>query len=149
MDRRALWATVHGVTKSRTQLKWLSMNFFIGIPMWLSCKDTTCQCRRCGFDPWVGKVPWRKKWQPTPVFLPGKSHGQRSLTGYSPWACKESDVTERTHTSLLGVEGWLLAFSGIHFKISHVPYGHILRTVTSCFHHHPLQGLLFKSLFLV
>ena len=47
------------------------------------------------FDPWVGKIPWRKKWQTTSVFLPGKSHGQRSLVGYSPWGCKKSDVTER------------------------------------------------------
>ena len=45
------------------------------------------------FDPWVGKIPWRRKWQPTPVFLPGKCHGQRSLVGYSPWGCKESDMT--------------------------------------------------------
>ena len=43
------------------------------------------------FDPWVGKIPWRRKWQPTPEFLPGKSHGQRSLVDYSPWGCKESD----------------------------------------------------------
>jgi len=43
-----------------------------------------CQCRRRGFDPWVGKLPWRRGWQPTPVFLPGESHGQRSLAGYSP-----------------------------------------------------------------
>ena len=50
-----------------------------------------------GFDPWVGKIPWRRKWQPTPVFLPGKSHGQRSLTGYSPWSHKELDMTEPTH----------------------------------------------------
>ena len=47
------------------------------------------------FDPWVGKIPWRRKWQPTPVFLPGKSHGLRSLVGCSPWGCKESDTTER------------------------------------------------------
>ena len=45
--------------------------------------------RRRGFDPWVRKIPWRRKWQPAPVFSPGKSHGQRSLAGYSPWACKE------------------------------------------------------------
>ena len=45
------------------------------------------------FDPWVGKIPWRRKWQPTPVLLPGKSHGQRSLVGYSPWGRKESDMT--------------------------------------------------------
>ena len=47
-----------------------------------------------GFNPWVGNIPWRRKWQPTPVFLPGESHGQRSLAGYSPWGCKESDMTE-------------------------------------------------------
>jgi len=45
-----------------------------------------------GFDPWIGKIPWRKEWQPNPVFLPGKSHGQRSLAGCSPWGCKESDT---------------------------------------------------------
>ena len=44
--------------------------------------------RKDGFDPWVGKIPWRREWQPTPVFLPGKSHGQRSLVGYSPWVTK-------------------------------------------------------------
>ena len=46
------------------------------------------QCRRPGFDFWVRKVPWRKKWQPTPVFLPGESHGQRNLADYSPCGCK-------------------------------------------------------------
>ena len=51
---------------------------------------------RPGFSPWVGKIPWRKAWQPTPVFLPGESHGQRSLTGYSPWGHKESDTAEAT-----------------------------------------------------
>ena len=49
-------------------------------------------------DPWVGKTPWRKKWQPTPAFLPGKSHGQRNLVGYSPWGCKELDPTEQLNT---------------------------------------------------
>ena len=49
------------------------------------------------FDPWVGKIPWRRKWQPTPVFLPRKSHGQRTLVGCSSWDYKESDVTERLH----------------------------------------------------
>ena len=50
--------------------------------------------RRLGFHVWVGKIPWRRKWQLTPVFLPGKSHGQRSLAGYSPWSCKELDMTQ-------------------------------------------------------
>ena len=61
-------------------------------------KEPTCQCRtgkRRGFDPWVGKLPWRRKWQPTPVFLPGKSHGQRSLVGYSPWDHIKADTTEQ------------------------------------------------------
>ena len=49
---------------------------------------------RRGFDPWVRKIPWRRAWQPTPVFLPGKFHGQRSLAGYSPWGHEESDATE-------------------------------------------------------
>ena len=50
---------------------------------------------RHGLNLWVGKIPWRRAWQPTPVFLPGESHGQRSLTGYSPWYFKESDTTEQ------------------------------------------------------
>ena len=54
------------------------------------------RCKGWGFDPWVGKIPWRRKWPPTPGFLPGESHGQRSLGGYSPWGCKESDTTEHT-----------------------------------------------------
>ena len=59
------------------------------------------QCRRPGFDPWVGKIPWRRKWQPTPVLLPGESHGQRSLVGYSPRSRKESDMTEQLHTLMV------------------------------------------------
>ena len=64
-----------------------------------SGKELTCQYKRLkrhGFDPWVRKTPWRRKWQPTPVFLPGESHGQRSLESYSPWSCKEVDLTEAT-----------------------------------------------------
>ena len=53
-----------------------------------SGKESTCQYRRFRFDPWTGKIPWRRKWQPTPVFLPGKSHEQRSMVGYSPWGRK-------------------------------------------------------------
>ena len=52
--------------------------------------------KSCGFHPWLRKIPWRRNWQPTPVFLPGKSHGLRSLAGYSPWGHKESDMTEVT-----------------------------------------------------
>ena len=49
---------------------------------------------RCGFRPWVWKIPWSREWQPTPVFLPGESHGQGNLAGYDPWGCKGSDVAE-------------------------------------------------------
>ena len=61
-------------------------NYYIkmGLPMWLSGKECTCQCGKCGFTPWVGKIPWSRKWQPTPGILPGKSHGQRSLMGHIP-----------------------------------------------------------------
>ena len=70
-----------------------------GLPWWLRWYRICLQCRRPGFDPWVRKIPWRRKWLPTPVFLPGEFHGQRSLEGYSPWGCKESDMTEQhTHT---------------------------------------------------
>ena len=58
-----------------------------GFPGGASGKEPACQCRRYKrnrFGPWVGKIPWRRAWQPPPVFLPGESHGQRSLVGYSP-----------------------------------------------------------------
>ena len=68
-------------------------------------KELACQCRRhkkCGFSPWVEKIPWSRKWPPTPIFLPGKFHGQKSLVGYSPWGHKELDTTEHlcTHMQL-------------------------------------------------
>ena len=65
-----------------------------GFPSGSDGKSICLQCGRPGFDPWVVKMPWRRKWQPTPVPLPGKSHGWRSLVGYSPWGRKESDMTE-------------------------------------------------------
>ena len=54
------------------------------------------QCGRLGFDPWVRKIPWKRKWQPTPVFLPGEFHGERSFVGYSPCGHKELDMTDNT-----------------------------------------------------
>ena len=56
----------------------------------------SASCKRPGFDPWVVKIPWRREWQPMPVFLPGEFHGQRSLAGYGPWGHKELDMTEPT-----------------------------------------------------
>ena len=70
-----------------------------GLPRWLSDKESARQCRRYrarGFDPWIRRSPWRRKWQPTPVSLPGKSYGQRSLVCYSPKDRKESDTTEQS-----------------------------------------------------
>ena len=66
-------------------------------PWWFRQWRVCLQCRRSRFDPWVGKIPWRRKWQPTPVSLPGKSQWQRSLAGYSPQGCKELDTTEQLH----------------------------------------------------
>ena len=66
-----------------------------GIPLWFSSTESTCNAGDMPYNPWVGKIIWKRKWQPTPVFLPGESHGQRSLAAYSPWGCKESNVTGR------------------------------------------------------
>ena len=63
-------------------------------------KNPSANAGDARFDPWVGKIPWGRKWQLTPVFLPGESHGQRSLEGYTPWCSKESDMTEHLNTSL-------------------------------------------------
>ena len=63
---------------------------------WLRWLRICLQCRRPGFDPWIGKIPWRRKLQPTPAFLPGEFHEQRNLAGYSPWGRRESDTTKRS-----------------------------------------------------
>ena len=82
-----------------------------GFPGGSAGKEPARQCRRLRrlrFNIWIGKISWRRKWQPAPVFLPGKFHGQRSLAGYSPWGCKESDTTERLGT----ISFWLLYSTG-------------------------------------
>ena len=66
------------------------LNCLFWLPEWLSGKESMCQCRRCWFDPWIRNIPWRRKWLPPPVFLPGKAHGQRSLAGYSWWSRKRA-----------------------------------------------------------
>ena len=88
-------SSVHGILQARI-LEWVTISDYKAIISQLSgyriClqkKKRIClQCRRPGFDPWVRKIPWRRKWQPPPAFLPGESHEQRSLAGYSPWGCK-------------------------------------------------------------
>ena len=89
----AFWRR-HGWTNLDPALKELTHQ---GLPRWHSGKESAW---RPGFDPWAGKIPWRRKWQSTPVLLPGKSHGRKSLAGYRPWDHKESDTTEQmsTHT---------------------------------------------------
>ena len=72
-----------------------SIDAVIGLPKRFSGKESACQCRRLKFDPYIRKILWRRKWQSSSVSLPGKSHGQRCLAGYSLWACKESDMTWR------------------------------------------------------
>ena len=69
-----------------------------GLPRWLRQSRICLQCRRPGFNPWVRKTPWRRAWQPTPELWPGEFHGQRSLAGYSPWDCRESDDEHLTFT---------------------------------------------------
>ena len=83
------------------------------------------------FDPWIGKIPWRRKWQPTPVLLPGESHGWRSLVGYSSWGHKESDTTEQfyslTHSPTQSESWWRTEEPGMLYspwgrKESHTTY---------------------------
>ena len=94
------WCSKWGCKESDTteQLNWTELKTIIGytptwVPRWHRGKESTCQSKRSGLDPSVGKIPGRRKWQPTPVFLPGKSHGQRSLVDCSPWGRKASDMT--------------------------------------------------------
>jgi len=65
----------------------------MGLPWWLSGKESACQCRRHRFHPWIRKIPWRRKWQLTLVFLTGKSHGHRCLVATVHGVTKEADTT--------------------------------------------------------
>ena len=95
-----IWATREAQTLGIKKV----LPITLGFPGGTSGKESTYQHRRHKrprFDPWLGKIPWRKAWQPIPVFLPGESHGQRSLVGYSPQGHKESDTTTETmHTHI-------------------------------------------------
>ena len=90
---------VRVTAKINLEILGLHREIYMGFPAGTSGKELTCKCRRHKrrrFSPWVRKIPWRRAWQPTLVLLPGESHGQRSLVGYSPQGCKESDITEAT-----------------------------------------------------
>jgi len=96
----------------------LIFTFECHFPGGTSGKESTCQCRRCRFHPCVGKIPWRRKWQPTPVFLPGKSHRQRSLVGYSPWGHKELNMTAHTDTHCHNPDAIKLNLAQMWLRIS-------------------------------
>ena len=107
MDREALRAVFHGVAKSRTRLSnWTELiSFVLGFspPLFHFYLDPACQCKRCKrcrFDSWVGKIPWRRTWHSTPVFLPRKSHRQKNLVGYSHKVAKSQTQLKplNTHT---------------------------------------------------
>ena len=93
--RQDCWSGLPFPTPGTTINKFLLKN--TGLPWWLRWLSVCRQRGRPGFDPWVGKIPWRRKWQPTPVLLPEVSYGWTSLVGYSPWGCKKLDTTERLH----------------------------------------------------
>ena len=87
-----------------------------GLPWWLSGKGSAFQCRRCRFDPWVSKIPWRRKWQPALVLLPGKSHGQKGLEGYSLWDCREPVLNNNKWTPRFSLN-WLSSSSLPFFRM--------------------------------
>ena len=104
MDCSLPGSSVHGIFQARVQ-EWAAIAFSkllllmaniecLGFTGGSNSKESACNARRHRFDPWVGKNAWRREQLPTPVFLPGKSHGQRSLEVYSPWSHEESDTTE-------------------------------------------------------
>ena len=92
-------------------------------------KESACQCRRPGFDPWVRKIPWRRSLQPTPVFLPGEFHGQRSLVGYSPWGHKELDTTEQPTQQYIYVYVYIYMHTHTH---THTLFSILFRIMIHC-----------------
>ena len=110
-----------GITKNLTNLS--DFQFHKGFPGGLLVKNLPAnagESKRHGFDPWVGKIPQRRKWQPTPVFLPGKSYGQRSLVGYSPQGHKELETADQ-----LNMHTWhqkMLQFHSFTFQFSSFTY---------------------------
>ena len=126
----------------------------MGLPRWLSGKELTCQYRRHkrrGFHPWVRKIPWKRAWQPTPVFLPGESLGQRSLVGSNPWGHRVrhncSDLARMLesdrlplHREVTGVGSFLTSLQGLTMLLIHKLYLGVSRSHHRC--------ILFFSLFL-
>ena len=96
---------------------------FMRLPWWLRRWRICLQCRRLGFDHWWGKILWRRKWQPTAVFLPGKSHGHRSLADYSSQGCKESETAE--HSTAQGIFRFFIFPRFLIFSQRHISYSRL------------------------
>ena len=112
------------------------------------------ETQRWEFDSWVGTIPWSGRWQPTPVFLPGQFHGQRTLKGYSSWGCKESDMTEQAHTKFNQKPGSasemsVLLYSSVslqyHAGLIIIDLEYVLLTVDSVFSYYTFLKCLFLS----
>ena len=94
-NQDAIFMQMSKLIKEKQERVTISLSWYICHPHHMGSHYFLCCCCCCiSIDPWDGMIPWRRKWQSTPVFLPGKSHGQRSLQGYSPWGSKKSDTTE-------------------------------------------------------
>ena len=114
-------------------------------PLWCTDKESACQCRRCKgskLNPCVGKLHWGRTWEPTPILLPGKFHGQRSAAGYSPWGRKEWDVTECAHTQTQHRQIYLLGELNIHRDKGIW----ILGIIDQSYHECKIQKILFSGL---
>ena len=100
-----------------------------------SGEEFACKCRRRKrhrFNPWVWKSPWRRAWQPAPLFLPGESHGQRTLAGYSPWGNKESNTTEHTCTPTHTREWIVTELETLNKNETQKDQGFMWQTKSSC-----------------
>ena len=110
-----------GITQDQENCKFFYTSAGLwGFPGSTSSKEPACQCRKpktCSFDPWVGKIPGKRTWQPTPVFLPGEPRGQRNLLGYNSLGHKESDTTVATeHACMLTVMRFLFGMTGMFWN---------------------------------
>ena len=115
------------ILRASSNPNYLLITITLGLPRWHSSKESACQCRRhkrLSFSPWVGKIPWSRKWQPTLVFLPGKFHGQRSLVGYSPWSHKRVRHGSATKQQQQGLTSAILLIVYLLLYSSLFPFFH-------------------------